>query len=228
MAWAQTEKAEGFKTALSLSVSLTDGNSQTLQTQAALLTEGPLTGIGPLRAGLEGAYGESTVNDQKDTTVENARAFANAKKTLSPTSFLSLDGSLLYDKISEIDYRATFGPAVGVFLAKTDSLTLSAEIGPSYVWEKVDGVTDEYLALRMAERLDWALLPTAKIWQSLEYLPRTDDFGDYLLQAELGTESALSARLSLRIVLQSKYDSTPGAGLEKNDLGLFAGLSLSL
>ena len=80
----------------------------------------------------------------------------------------------------------------------------------------------------MAERLDWTVFSTAKIWQSLEFLPRADALNDYLLQTELGAETALNGRLSFRVVLQNKYDRIPGAGLEKNDLGLLTGMSLSL
>jgi hypothetical protein len=37
----------------------------------------------------------------------------------------------------------------------------------------------------------------------------------------------MNAHLNLRLVLQDKYDSTPGAGLEENDVALIAGISLS-
>ena len=102
------------------------------------------------------------------------------------------------------------------------------EVGPAYVWEKVSGVTDNYLALRLGERFDYAISDTAKIWQSLEYLPKADDFGDYLLNVEVGAEAAMNSTMSLRLVLQNKHDSTPGDGLEKNDLVLIGGIGVTL
>ncbi len=228
IAVAQEAKPEGFKSTFSAGLSLTDGNSETLQANASLLTEGEKVGLGSVRAGVEANYGESTVASNKQTTVENVRVFANAKKTVTPRTFASLNGEALYDNIAMIDYRATLGPGFGVFLVKNDRTSFSIEAGPSYIWEEVADVKDDYLALRFAERVDHAFSKTAKVWQSFEYLPRLDDFGDYLMIAEVGAEAALNARLNLRIVLQDKYDSTPGAGLEKSDLSLIAGFSVSL
>lgn len=227
MAVAQEAKPGAFKNTFSAGLSLTDGNSETLQANATLLTEGEKEGLGSVRAGVEANYGESTVASNKQTTVENVRVFANAKKTVSPRTFAALNGEALYDSIAMIDYRVTLGPGFGVFLVKNGQTSFSIEAGPSYIWEKVAGVKDDYLALRCAERVEHAFSKTAKVWQSFEYLPRLDDFGDYLMTAEVGAEAALNARLNLRIVLQNKYDSTPGAGLEKNDLALIAGISVS-
>lgn len=224
-AMAQDAKTGRFKNTLSAGVTMTDGNSETLQANAALVTEGEQKGLGSVRAGIEGNYGESTVNDEKDTTVENARLFANAKKTITPMTFAYLDGSVLYDSIADIDYRATLGPGLGSYLIKNDKQTLSVEAGLSYVLEKVGGISDDYLAFRFAERYEQTLSKTAKGWQAAEYLPTAADFGDYLMSAELGVEAAINSSMNLRVVLQDKYDSTPGVGLQSNDLTLIAGIS---
>ena len=139
-----------------------------------------------------------------------------------------MDVSALYDDIAKVDYRVILNPGLGAYLVKHDRLTFSVEAGPAYVIEKVDGETDDYLALRLAERIDFTLSPTAKVWQSAEYLPKIDDFDAYLLNAELGVEAALNSRLNLRVVLQDKYNSTPAGGLDKNDVALIAGISVAL
>jgi putative salt-induced outer membrane protein YdiY len=225
---AQEGQPAGFKTTLSLGMSLTDGNSETLQANGTLLTEGEKAGLGSVRAGIEGNYGESTVDGEEDKTIDNAKLFGNVKKTISPRTFGYLDGVVLYDDVAEVDYRATLSPGLGAYLLKNERTALSVEGGPAYVWERVNEEDDDYMALRFAERLTVQLSETAKVWQSAEYLPKADDFDDYLLAAEVGAEAALNAHLSLRLVLQNKYDSTPGDDLEKNDLSLIAGISVSL
>ncbi len=227
MSMAQAE-TKGFNHTLSLGVTLTDGNSETLQANAALVTEGEKEGLGSVRAGVEANYGESAVDGETETTIENARLFANVKKTISPRTFASLDGSLLYDDIAAIDYRGILAPGVGTYLVKNDSTALYFEVGPAYVWEQVGGISDDYLALRLAQRLDHALSPTARMWQSAEYVPKADEFDDYLLNAEVGVEADVNTRVHLRLVLQNKYDSTPAMDLEKNDLTLIAGIGVSL
>ena len=233
---------DGWTTALNAGLTMTDGNSETMAANVGLTTEGVKDGLGSVIAGADFNYGESTVSstatdpatgesvvtETEETTVENAKVFANAKKTLSPKTFAYLDGSVLYDDVALIDYRATLGPGLGFYLVKNDKRQLSLEAGPSYVWEKVDGASNDYLALRFAERYSCQATKTAKLVQSLEYLPEAEDFDNYLLTAEVGVEAAMNDHLSLRIVLQDKYDSTPAPGAERNDLSLIAGLGFTL
>ena len=233
---------DGWTTALNAGLTMTDGNSETMAANVGLATEGEKDGLGSVIAGADFNYGESTVSstatdpatgesvvtETEETTVENAKAFVNVKKTLSPKTFAYVDGSVLYDDVALIDYRATLGPGLGFYLLKNDKRQLSLEAGPSYVWEKVDGASNDYLALRFAERYSCQATKTAKLVQSLEYLPEAEDFDNYLLTAEIGVEAAMNDHLSLRVVLQDKYDSTPAAGAERNDLSLIAGLGFSL
>ena len=233
---------DGWTTALNAGLTMTDGNSETMAANVGLTTEGVKDGLGSVIAGADFNYGESTVSstatdpatgesvvtETEETTVENAKAFVNVKKTLSAKTFAYLDGSVLYDDVALIDYRATLGPGLGFYLVKNDKRQLSLEAGPSYVWEKVDGASNDYLALRFAERYSCQATKTAKLVQSLEYLPEAEDFDNYLLTAEVGVEAAMNDHLSLRIVLQDKYDSTPAPGAERNDLSLLAGLGFTL
>ena len=225
---AQEQQPGGFKNTVSLGVTMTDGNSKTLQANGAVVSEGEKVGLGSVRAGIEANYGESTVNSNRETTVKNDKAFANVKKTITPRTFVSMDATALHDDIAKIDYRATVGPGLGAYAVKNEKTSLSFEAAPTFVWENVDDVYDRYFAIRFAERLTQALGGKAKMWQSAEFLPKATDFGVYLVTAELGVEAPLSARVNLRLVLQDKYDSTPRADLERNDVSLVAGVSLSL
>ena len=232
----------GFATALNAGLTLTDGNSETLAVNASLKTEGEKEDLGSILAGAEANYGESTVagtavdpatgetvaTESDEKTVENAKVYANAKKTLSPRTFASLDGSVLTDDIALIDYRATLGPGLGAYVVKNDKRSLSLEAGPAYVWEKIDGARNDYLALRFAERYACQATKTAKLVQSLEYVPEAEDFDNYLLTGEIGVEAAINDHLSLRLVVQDQYDNPPAPGADRHDLSLIAGLGLTL
>ena len=56
------------------------------------------------------------------------------------------------------------------------------------------------------------------MWGAVEYLPIADNLSDYLLNGELGTEAALNAKLSLRVVAQDRYNSEPPTDRKSNDL----------
>jgi len=223
---AAQEKA--LETTVAAGLTLTDGNAKSLMTNASIITEGEKDRLGSVRAGIEGNYGRSTVDNQTQTTVKNAQAFANAKKTLDEHSFWYVDGSLLYDDIALIDYRAILGPGAGYYFIKNPATKLSAEVGPSYTWERVDGVRDDYLALRIAERFEHKLSKNAKVWESVEYIPQVSRFSNYFVNSELGAEAALNSKLNLRLVVQNRYDSEPGGGLKKNDVTVIAAVSMQL
>ena len=103
--------------------------------------------------------------------------------------------------------------------------SVGLEAGLAYVFEKFEsGEDDDGVSLRLAARHDHTFSETAKCWASVEYLPNVDDFGDYLLNAEVGTETVLNSKLNLRVVAQDRYDSEPPDGLEDNDLSVIAAL----
>ncbi len=217
-----------FKTSLNLGATITRGNSETLLLNAGWLTEGERRDLGVVRIGGEANYGESTVDEKKDTTVDNAKLFAGAEKNLSERFFASLNGSLAYDNIADVDYRAILGPGLGVYLLRAERTKCSVQAGPSYLLEKVGGERREFTTLQVIERFEHKFSDTAKIWQSLEWLPRLDDFEQYLLNGEIGAEAALTTRLKLRVVLQDKYNSAPPPDRDYNDLTLIAGLGIAL
>ena len=228
--------ASAFEKSLALGVNLTDGNSETMMANGSLLLAGEKERLGSFKAGLEGNYGENTTRtvvdgveiDQDETTVANAKIFGNVKKTLSPKTFVYLDGSVLNDDIAKIDYRVTVGPGLGLYLVKSDSQALSVEGGLAYVWEEVSDLENDYLALRLAESFEYKFAERSKVWQSIAYMPEAGDFDNYLATAEVGVEAPLQGKLNLRVVLQDKFDSQPGEDLEKNDLVLIAGVGVKL
>lgn len=216
-----------FSTSLSIGTAITDGNSKTLQANASLITEGEKAELGSIRAGIEANYGKSKIDGNDETTMENAKLFSDLKKTLTPRTFASLSASAFYDDVASIDYRAMISPGAGMYLIKDDITSFYIEAGPAYIWENVAGKTDNYFALRFAERIQYLFSPTAKVWQSLEYMPRADSLSDNLLSFELGAEVALNSYLNLRLVLQNNYNSKPAEGLKKNDMLLVGGISFS-
>ena len=217
-------------TTVSAGLSLTDGNSKTLQANAGIVSEGEKDQLGSVRFVVEANYGESTTDDTTETTVENAKVFGNAKKTLSEKIFAYFDTTFLYDDIALIDYRATAGPGFGLYLIKKKTTKFFVESGLSYVWEEVADMGTDYLAVRIGERFDHTFngRGSARIWQSIEYLPKANDLSNYLINAEAGAEAALNTDMNLRLVLRNKYDSEASAALKKNDLSLIAGISIKL
>lgn len=222
---AQEERPNGMKTTLAIGGTLTGGNSDTMQVNAALVTEGEKKFVGSLRAGLEGTYGETKADSKTDTNVQNGNAFVEANKTITEKTFVGVNANIFHDDMAKVDYRETAGFSLGIYPIKNDKVSLMFEAGPSYVWEKVDKQKDDYLAIRIAQRFDYNVTPTAKIWESAAFIPKSDKIDDYLRLFEAGIDLAINSYLNTRIVLQSKHDSTPAKDLKKDDTMLIVGIT---
>lgn len=208
---------------VALGVTLTDGNSETLLATAGLEHNRKRDAY-TLRLALDGAYGE----DRSEPTTENVKGVAEHRKLLSERAYALGSLSALYDSIADVDYRGILSVGPGYFLLKDENALLGVEVGPAFVAEKVGGVESEEWALRAGQRYERQLSPTARTWQSLEYIPLADDFDDYLLNSEIGIEAAINSRAAVRLVVKNAYDSTPAAGAEKSDTTLIGALAFQL
>lgn len=228
------DDAPAASTTLSLGANLTDGNSDTVALSARLQNETPFAETWKNVLAAEANYGET--DDEK--SVDNAKIQENIQKSFTSLLYGAVDASAAYDDIADLDYRFILGPAVGLHLVATDPFTLDVEVGPSYVWEKLDdsdddadgestGGKDDYLAIRFAERAAWTISETSKLVQDLEYLPEAEDFDRYLLNASISLETKVAANLVLSVSLEDKYNSEPAAGKDENDLSLVAALGLT-
>ncbi len=224
----ETVDDNGWDTSLAVGANVNRGNTETLGVNAALSTERDYETM-EYRFGIEANYGETTTteadgSDNTDKTTQNAKAHANIKRKFG-RPYLYSDNHVLHDEIGGIDYRLIVGFGGGLYLLKNDKDELVLEGGPAYVFEKLEtGEDNDNKSLRLATRYDHAFSKTAKCWASAEYLSNLDDFGDYLLNAEIGTETVLNGTLNLRVVAQDRYDSEPPDELEYNDLALIVAL----
>lgn len=203
-------------------LTLTRGNSKTLLFTGNVLANKKWDELrNELNLGVDGVYGEN--NSVKNA--ESLHGFGQFNRLFTERLFgyLRLEG--LHDAIAHVDYRLTVSPGGGYYLLKETNTTLRVELGPGYIYEKDhDGTTRSYISLRVGERFEHKFNDHAKLWQSLEYLPQVDDFNNYIVNAEVGVESAMTKKLSLQAYVQDSYHNEPAAGRLKNDLKLVAGL----
>jgi len=76
--------------------------------------------------------------------------------------------------------------------------------------------------VRVAQRFEMKLLATSKVWESIECLAAIDDYGNDLVNLEIGAEAAVNARLNLRVVFQNQFNSRPAPGKDDKKLLTFS------
>lgn len=217
-----TPPASPWNVSMASGLSLAKGNSDTLGLGAQFLAT-YVTPEEEFTFSTDYFYGES------DSVVNQNRLVIGAgyNRNLTPDIYLGLGSSFRYDEISLVDYRIGLGPVLGYRLLNTDSTELAVEAGIGYVFEKIDGVKDDYVAFNAAEHFTHTLASGAKIGQNIAFSSELNDFNNFLLTADLSLEVPFSAHWAFKSTAGVTYDNTPAAGQDDTDVFVLAGLSYS-
>jgi len=175
-------------------------------------------------------YGSAAddANSPRRENKNNFRARGDYKRILDDTWFAGGGTSLFHDDIADLRYREILSSGLGAFLVRDEDVKFALEAGPAYVFEKKGDISDDYLAPRVADRLDIKLSETAKIYQFAEYLVSADDSDNYIVTAEAGIEAALNSHLSLVLTVRDNYINQPAAGRVQNDVATITALKVTL
>jgi hypothetical protein len=217
-----------WETSAAAGLTLTKGNSDTALATASINSTRKWEPHEVL-LGAQGTYGESTIEkngrDETDKTASMLSAFGQYNHAINERWYSGIRLDFLHDDIADISYRFTLSPLIGYYAIKRPNTTLKFEAGPSGIAERQGGETDQYVALRLGERFEHKFSSKARVWQSFDYMPQVDRWGNYLIIFELGAEASLTEKLSLRGVLQDNYDHEPAPGRKQNDVKLITALA---
>lgn len=224
-AQAKAEEKKGWETSAFVGATLTRGNSDSFIGNLTLDTKRKWE-KDDVAFGASAGYGESTVDNSTTKSAQYARGYGQYNRLFTERFYggLRLDGE--YDDIAGVDYRVRISPLAGYYFIKQTKTTLSGEIGPSMVFEKLKSESAQsYLGFRAGERFEHKLTDTTRIWQNFEYIPKVEDWSEnYLLNGEAGIDAAISKKTSLSLVFQDNFNSQPASGRKQNDVRMIAGL----
>jgi putative salt-induced outer membrane protein YdiY len=210
------EKKTPWEKSASLGVSLTSGNADTALFTGDIIADRK-KGKNELSLGASAAYGE---NDNT-TTSEIVEGFSQYNRLYSDRFFSYARVHALHNGVADVDYRLTLGPGAGYYFIKKEEATLSVEGGPTVIYEKLGSLDGQgFLSVRLGQKYTRKISDKARFWQNLEFLPQVDDLENYIVDFEVGLESQLSEKLSLRTVFQNLYDNQPAPGRKGNDMRL--------
>lgn len=155
------------------------------------------------------------------------RGKAGYDRLLSERLYAGVSLNFLADDIADVDYRTVGSPALGYYLLKSEETKLGLEAGPAYVFEKLGGVKNDFLAARVANNFSWKFSQTAKIFQYAEYLLNTEDTDQSIVIGKAGLEASLTSSLALVLAIEDRFNSAPAEGRKKNDVLITSGLKVS-
>lgn len=209
---------------VALGLSVTQGNSKTLTSHGSAAAT-KLLPVDEFRLGVDGTYGLDHFGATNETrNAENVHGFADYKHLFNERLYGDLRLDAFHDDVADLQFRINVGPALGYYFIKDDITRLSAEIGPGYEIQRQNEFETQFFTLRMGERFEHSFNKAWKVWEEITFFPKIDDFSQYLIVGEAGTEAVLNGRLSLRVVFQDRYNSKPASGSVPNDLAIISSL----
>jgi putative salt-induced outer membrane protein YdiY len=175
-------------------------------------------------------YGSAanSANDPKEENKNNIRALADYRRVLDNRWFAGAGAAFAHDEIADLKYRAVLSPSLGAYVLRDDDVKFSLEAGPSYVWEKLGDEDDNFAAARIANRFEWEFSETSKLFEYTEYLVSFEDADQYLINAEVGLETALNSFMSLVISVKDYYINQPAEDRVPNDVITITALKVTL
>ncbi len=175
-------------------------------------------------------YGSAanSANDPKEENKNNIRGLADYRRVLDNRWFAGAGAAFAHDEIADLKYRVVLNPSLGAYILRDDDVKFSLEAGPSYVWEKLGDEDDNFAAARIANRLEWKFSETSKLFEYAEYLVSFDDADQYLINAEVGLETALNSFMSLVVSVKDYYINQPAEDRVPNDVITITALKVTL
>jgi len=219
-----------WESVVAAGVTLTRGNSRNFLGTASLNTAKKWRSD-ELLLGANGGYGETTATvsgtNITSKTADYLKGSAQWNHLFSERLYGGLRLNAEHDDIAQVNYRLTVSPLAGYYFLKRTNTFLSGEVGPSYVYEKLDGQESHgYFGGRVGERGEYRFKSGAKLWESAEWIPQVDHFDNWILNSEAGIAAPINKTLDLRLVIQDNYNNQPAPGRLKNDFKLIAGVGL--
>ena len=218
LAQAPTEPPKDWTGTAGVGVSITSGNSDTMNFNVAFdVTRTPKARNVMKWTGLY------LRGNQNTTTTVNRTALAYRDEyALSGRTYAFGQVEYLRDTFKRIDYLVAPTAGMGINLVNTDARKFTVFGGGGTVTEKNTGVASRTsAALTAGEKLALQLTPTASIKHAETALWKANDFGDSLYTSSIGLASKLSDRMQLAIDLLDTYKTRPAtAATKKNDVAL--------
>jgi putative salt-induced outer membrane protein len=210
-----------WETTLGIGATVTRGNSQTLAINGQIGTVKKWD-KNEIDLGADGNYS----SDKGVTSSDQAHGYGQYNRLFTERWYAYARADALYDGVADIDYRITLSPGAGYYFIKSAQTNLKGEVGPGWVYEKDSGQSGrDYFTLRLAENFDYKITAASKFYEKAEYLPAVDNWGQYIINAEIGIETAIIKGFGTKIYMQDSYNSRPAQGRDNNDFKLVAAVT---
>ncbi len=143
-----------------------------------------------------------------------------------------INGKYEFDRIMSLNYRHRIGAGIGYqWLDGADfglgKTSFNQEAGMAYIFERYEHqLREDYGSFRYAHHFTWDIagVDGLAFAHNLEYLPKADEWTDYLLDTDVGITYDFRANWQLIAKIEWDYQSKVAKGIKHSDIRYILGL----
>lgn len=218
----------GWKRNADFGLNGSEGNSQSLSVRALI---GATRKTDSMETIASVGYSYGTSSNKKSRSRGEAVVFNNWDFGPDTRWGFFAQGKAEYDEFQIWDWRfsGAVGPSYAFIKEEKTTLRGRAGVGASY---KTGGSQDpERIEPELDLGLDYShtFKEGHRMFANADYYPSLDKFPNYRAVAQAGYEILIDkdSGLLLKLGIQDRYDSKPGAGFKKNDIEYFVTMSFN-
>jgi putative salt-induced outer membrane protein YdiY len=210
-----------------LGLALANGNAHSDSLTTAF-TGGRRTNEGLIAVYFNQIYSTARVNGVTSTIASAVRGGWKYNRNLSPRMFLTGFNDYEHDGFQNLNIRFAGGGGAGVNAVKSENLHLDFDAGVDYQRENfINGLNRNSAEANFGDNLIYKMLKGTSLTQSMRVFTNLTDTGEYRMNFDLGTTTALKKWLGWHITASDRFLSNPVFGRQRNDLLLSTGFRLT-
>jgi len=203
----------GWKSSVHFGASVSQGNSENSLVTAGFTLD-KKRGQNEYFAKLSYAYGKDSGNVNKDEIL----ASASWKRVNSSDYYTGIRMDYRRDELADISHRMGATLLQGMFLIKEEKKWLAPEIGIGFSSQEISNESSESMNIYAGVHSEFKLSDKTRLYENFSIFSPVDQMENYWIYGEIGIETILTDRISLKLFIQDQYEASPAKGREHNDL----------
>lgn len=223
-ALAQPKKDGNWRGSLTLSLSLSSGNTES--TNASLAAEAArATGRDKVTLSAKALRGESETAGVTTKTAALYQLGGRYDRDLNDRLFAFGSAGLERDELQRLDLRSSLGAGLGWHAIATPETTFDLFAGVGATREEYATRSRSFTEVVIGEESSHRITDTTTFSQKLSLFPNLEESGEYRANFDATLATAIAAGWTFNVTLTHRHVSDPQPGLEKGDTLLLVGVA---
>jgi putative salt-induced outer membrane protein len=173
-------------------------------------------------------YSAAAIDGEPNTTAQAVRGGWAYNRNLSPRLFVNFFNDWEYDKFQDLDLRLVLGTGLGYSVLKTERTRLDLLGGGAYTHEEFSTPQSRNSgSVYWGNDWNYRLTGTTAFNQSFRMFNNLTETGEFRINFDVGTVTALTKWLSFQVTYSDRYLSNPAGDRKNNDVLFTTGLRIN-